>query len=205
MNLDTLLPFLVAALAIELTPGPNMFYITLLSARHGRQAGFSAIAGVALGLFTIGMLSLFGFAALVADSPIAYETIRWAGVLYLLWLAYESWRDARTDVTENGPTPNNSGYFARGLITNLLNPKAFFFYLTVLPSFALSEHAYRPQAISLTLAYVAVATLVHFAIVLGAGSLEAVLRQSRWRSRLGYIFSALLVLVAVWVAMNTAR
>lgn len=204
MTLTQVLPFLAASLAVELTPGPNMFYITLLSARHGRLAGAYAIAGVALGLATIGVLSAFGFAVLVADNAIAYELIRWAGVAYLLWLAFESWREGRTEPTETAESRKND-YFARGLITNLLNPKAFLFYLTVVPTFTLATEAYRPQALTLTALYVLVATLIHAAIVLGAGSLTPLLRNPQWRQRLGLIFAALLVLVAAWVAISTAR
>ncbi len=199
------LPFMAAALAVELTPGPNMFYITLLSARHGRIAGAYAIAGVALGLATIGLLAAFGFAALVAENAIAYELLRWTGVVYLLWLAFESWRESRLPVPQTADPERNREYFARGLITNLLNPKAFLFYLTVVPAFVASSEAYRPQALLLTFIYVAVATLVHAAIVLGAGTLSPILSNPAWRSRLGYIFAALLALVALWVAINTAR
>lgn len=205
MTFTLLLPFIVAALAVELTPGPNMFYITLLSARHGRHAGAYAIAGVALGLATIGVLSAFGFAVLVAENAIAYELIRWAGVIYLLWLAFESWRESRLPVAEHNPGPRHREYFVRGLVTNLLNPKAFLFYLTVVPTFAIDDHPYRPQALFLTFIYVLVATLVHIAIVASAGSLSALLQKPHWRARLGYIFAALLVLVAVWVAVSTAR
>jgi len=205
VTLTQLLPFIVAALAVELTPGPNMFYITLLSARHGRHAGAYAIAGVALGLSVIGVLSAFGFAVLVAENAVAYELIRWAGVIYLLWLAFESWRESRQPIAEQEPGSRHTAYFLRGLVTNLLNPKAFLFYLTVVPTFAIDGHAYRPQALMLTFVYVAVATLVHVAIVAGAGSLSTLLQKPHWRSRLGYIFAALLVLVALWVAVSTAR
>ncbi len=205
MSLTELLPFVAAALAVELTPGPNMFYITLLSARHGRTAGAYAIGGVALGLATIGVLAVYGFAALVAENALAYELIRWAGVGYLLWLAFESWRESRQPVTDKAEAGRGGEYFTRGLITNLLNPKAFLFYLTVIPSFVAASGAYRPQALTLTLVYVAIATLVHVAIVLGAGMLSPVLSNPAWRTRLGYIFAALLALVAFWVAVNTAR
>ena len=204
MTLTQILPFLAASLAVELTPGPNMFYITLLCARHGRLAGAYAIAGVALGLATIGMLAAFGFAALVAENTIAYELIRWAGVAYLLWLAFDAWRESRTELSET-IADRKADFFTRGLVTNLLNPKAFLFYLTVVPSYVLATGAYRPQALTLTALYVLVATLVHAAIVLGAGSLTPLLRNPQWRERLGYLFAALLVLVAAWVAISTQR
>lgn len=125
--LPTVLSFAFASLIIELTPGPNMTYLALVAASDGRRAGFATVAGVALGLATIGLAAAFGVAQLVSASPIAYEILRWAGVLFLLYLAWDGWR-GEGDVV--AVASNSDGrYFRRGLITNLLNPKAAVFYV----------------------------------------------------------------------------
>ena len=84
--------FLIAAIVMELTPGPNMAWLALLSAREGRRAGFVAVAGIALGLSLLAIAASAGFAALIDTYPLLYEAIRWAGVLFLLYLAFEAWR-----------------------------------------------------------------------------------------------------------------
>ena len=205
MTIESLWPFLLATLAMELTPGPNMFYIALVSAQHGRLAGAATIAGITLGLFVIGVLSAFGVAALIAGNPALYETVRWAGILYLLWLAYDTWRDTLVEVEPVELRHVMRESFQRGLITNLLNPKAFLFYISVIPAFISDASAYRVQAIWLTSLYVAIATLVHAVIVIGAGSVSHQLQHPERRKIAGRGFAGLLVLVAVWIFMKTAR
>ena len=205
MTVETLWPFLLAALAMELTPGPNMFYIALVSAQHGRRAGLAAITGITLGLLIIGLLAAIGFAAIVAGNAALYEMIRWAGIAYLLWLAYDTWRDTVVNI---GPVALHHVMresFLRGLITNVLNPKAFLFYISVLPAFISHASAYRTHAIWLTCLYVAIATTVHAVIVFGAGSVSHQLEHPERRKIAGRVFAGLLVLVAVWLFMKTAR
>ena len=98
VTLGTLLTFAVTCLVIELTPGPNMAYLAILSATKGRRAGFAATLGVAVGLSMVGLAAVLGLTVLVANSPMLYEVLRWGGVVYLLWLAYEGWygRSTRT-------------------------------------------------------------------------------------------------------------
>lgn len=87
----SLLSFALTSFLIELTPGPNMTYLALVAARDGRRAGFATVAGVALGLSVVGIVAAFGVAELVQSSPLLYEGLRWAGVLFLLYLAWEGW------------------------------------------------------------------------------------------------------------------
>ena len=85
------LEFLAAAVVMELTPGPNMTWLVLLSARAGWRAGLQAVAGITSGLALMGGVAASGAAALIAAYPLVYETLRWAGVIFLLYLAFEAW------------------------------------------------------------------------------------------------------------------
>lgn len=205
MSATVIACFLLASLIMELTPGPNMFYIAFLSAQHGRRPGLAAIAGVSLGLFLIGILALFGVAAFVAGNTILYESLRWGGVGYLLWLAWDTWRDTHEVATHETAHSSLIEPFSRGLITNLLNPKAFLFYLTVLPSFTVASMDFTLQAFILTCLYVLVASSIHLGIVLGAGSFTRLLQKPGLRGIIGNVFAFSLVLVAVWLAAKTAR
>ncbi len=86
-DFPTLAAFAVTSLIIELTPGPNMAYLALIAATEGRRPGYAAVAGVALGLGALGLAAAVGLSALIAEAPVVYQAIRWAGVAYLLWLA----------------------------------------------------------------------------------------------------------------------
>lgn len=119
---ETLAAFVLTCIAVELTPGPNMAYLALLSAERGRMAGLAATAGVALGLAVLGAVAGIGFGTLVTSQPFIYQTVRWAGVGFLLYLAWDNWRDASRPLDETVEARSALGYFNRGLVTNLLNP-----------------------------------------------------------------------------------
>jgi threonine/homoserine/homoserine lactone efflux protein len=201
VGLPTLLSFATASFLIELTPGPNMSYLAIVAASDGRKAGFATVAGVALGLGIVGFVAALGVAEIVQASPWLYEGLRWAGVAFLLYLAWEGWRSG-AEVSMAG---NEEGrYFRRGLVTNLLNPKAAVFYVAVLPTFLNEAKPALPQMLVLSAVYVTIATAVHAGIVGLAGTLENFLNDPKRERVARRVFSVLLGLVAVWFAWSTA-
>lgn len=202
--LAAIVPFIVTSFLIELTPGPNMGYIALLSLERGRSAGLAAVAGVTLGLLLLGLLAGFGAGAIISSARWLYESVRWAGVAFLLWLAWDSYRESRRPLETDGAAGRRWIYFRRGLITNLLNPKAAVFYVAVLPNFT-GEGADSRWELVLTLTYVAVATAVHAVLVLLASTVQPLLASSGLRARLGATFAILLVGIAVWILATTHR
>ena len=198
----SLASFALTSLLIELTPGPNMTYLALVAARDGRRSGFATVAGVTLGLAVIGLVAAFGVAELVQSSRLLYESLRWAGVLFLLYLAWEGWRTGTDVVASDGSSRGR--YFMRGLVTNLLNPKAAVFYVAVLPTFIDTSKPVLAQTVALTVIYVLVATLIHSAIVVLAGTLEPFLNDPRRERIARRVLSALLACVAIWFGWSTA-
>jgi threonine/homoserine/homoserine lactone efflux protein len=202
-GVDTLLSFTLASFLIELTPGPNMTYLALVAASNGRRAGFATVAGVALGLAIVGAIAAVGVAEIVQASDVLYGGLRWAGVVFLLYLAWEGWTSG-SEVATVGQRPHGR-YFLRGLLTNLLNPKAAVFYVAVLPTFIEPGRPPLAQIAAMTVIYVAVATLIHAAIVVMAGTLEPFLNDPRREQIARRLLSALLAVVALWFAWATAR
>lgn len=194
--------FALTSLLIELTPGPNMAWLALLAATEGRQKGYAAVVGVALGLAVLGVAAGLGLAAVLQTSPMAYQILRWAGVAYLLWLAYEAWRGADAPEDHAAVGSGLGQYFTKGLITNLLNPKAALFYVAVLPGF-LAPGAGVWDALLLSAIYVGVATSVHASIVTAAGTAQEWLAiPSRVRHARHAMALALLGVVA-WMIWRT--
>ena len=196
---DQLGAFLLTALVLEVTPGPNMAWLALLSASAGRRAGLAAVSGVALGLTVQAILAAIGVAALVQLWPGLFQALHFAGVGFLVWLAWQSWRDAATPAHHlPGGGEGASDGFRLGLITNLLNPKAAVFFLTILPGFLVATDRVG-DVLLLSAIYLAIATLVHLIIALAAGGLRPWLADptvSVWMHR----FQAVaLVLVAIWL------
>ena len=202
---SVLLSYVLTCIAIELTPGPNMAYLAILSAERGRWMGFHAVLGVAMGLGLLGALAVFGIGALIAEQRVVYEALRWAGIAYLLYLAFDAWRDSRRPVENTDLSNTGWRYFRRGLVNNVLNPKAALFYITVMPNFVVAGTPEIGQTMLLGAIYVMVATVIHAMVVLLAGTLQhLLLGNSRRRRGMGLVFAALLVGVAVWVAVATA-
>jgi threonine/homoserine/homoserine lactone efflux protein len=207
-DLRSLAAFALTSLIIEVTPGPNMAYLATLSLQHGIRVGLAAVAGVACGLMIYGIAAAFGVAAIIDNSAVLYETLRWAGVLFLLWLAWQGW------IGEGETSPGAPGEtdaapwraFRRGLITNLLNPKAAIFYIAILPDFVtLAAGRVALQTLTLSVIYVSIATLIHSLIVVMAGSLQSFIVDETSRRRLRRVLSMLLGAIAIWFAWTTAR
>lgn len=193
------LSFLLTSFAIELTPGPNMAWLALLAATAGRATGWAAVAGIALGLGLQGTFAATGLAAVLTAFPPAYSVLHAAGVAYLVWLAWESWRDAANPAHHlPGGGEDETVGFRHGLITNLLNPKAAVFYITVLPGFLPADADVR-GALTLTAVYVAAATFIHAVIVLAAGAARRWLSDPVISARMHRVQTFVLLAVALWL------
>lgn len=202
MDSQVLAGFVLTSFLIELTPGPNMAYLALVAATEGRRQGYAAVARVALGLAMLGLAAALGMAALIAQVPLAYQAMRWAGVLYLLWLAWDALQEGRADDEFARPGDPLLLYVRRGLVTNLLNPKAALFYITVLPGF-LAPAAGIGDVFTLSVAYVVVATVVHGGLVTAAGAAHGWLSDKARKQRVRRVMALGLVGVAAWVLWNT--
>ena len=200
----TVVGFTATSALIEVTPGPNLVYLALVAATDGRKPGYAAVAGVALGLGSLGLLAALGLAALIDTSPVLYAILRWGGVAYLLWLAWDSWRVAGNASEHAALGSSLSRYFRRGLITNLLNPKAALFYVAVLPSFLTQTTGALAQTLWLSLIYVVIATAIHAAIVTLAGTAQVALSDNKRSQLVRRVLAVALALVALWFAWKTA-
>lgn len=195
-----MLSFILTALVVELTPGPNMGTLAALTLHRGRRGGLTAVAGVAAGLAVIGCVAALGLGELIADMPAAYHVLRWAGVLYMLYLAWEAWRDGG----EDAPLDTRDSLFLRGLTVNLLNPKAAAFYVAILPAFVdPARGSVTWQTLTLVALYVAVATAVHTGIVLLAARLRPVLVAGTGERLVRRILAVAMAAIALWFAWET--
>jgi threonine/homoserine/homoserine lactone efflux protein len=206
ISLETLFAFSLTCVVIELTPGPNMAYVAVLSASSGRRAGVAATLGIALGLLIVGIGAALGLAALISSSRVLYEILRWTGVIYLIWLAWDGWRNA----TETSPARTNgagveSTVFVRGLVTNLLNPKAAVFYVAVLPTFVDLGRPVLGQTVVLSVLYVLIASAIHTTIVSLAGAARPFLEDPARKRVVRRTLSLALGAIGIWFLYSTAR
>ncbi len=164
-----LIGFALAVLLIELTPGPNMAWLAGLSATEGRRPGLAAVAGIALGLLANGMLAALGLAALLEAEPRLWIALRLTGAAMMIWLAIEAWRGPGQSAAPLPPDRTAWRAFLAGGLINLLNPKAYVFFVVVAPQFLNGGTLKLGNAMLLAVISATVATLIHIGIV-AAGS-----------------------------------
>lgn len=132
--------FMTATLALNLAPGPDMLYVSTRSLAQGRRAGIISALGIAAGAVVHTVAIASGLAALLKTVPLAYEIVRWAGAIYLVWLGIQALR-SKSGPSTGKPLDRASDWaiFRQGMITNLLNPKVALFFLAFLPQFVSPE------------------------------------------------------------------
>jgi threonine/homoserine/homoserine lactone efflux protein len=186
--------FIAAVSILEVTPGVNMAWLAGLSLTKGRRAGLAATLGIAIGLTLNAMLAGAGLAELVQTHPELQVWLRRGGAVLMLFLAWRTWVDRSTE-----PAPNDGrNGFAAGLLLNIINPKAFVFFLVVVPPFLSGGALQLGQAFALGLTSVGIATAVHLAIVFSAGRAHAWLSDTNRTRTVRQIMSVVMVGVAVW-------
>ncbi|MFF7650415.1 LysE family translocator [Streptomyces sp. NPDC007983] len=141
------LAFAGVAALINVTPGLDTLLVLRTSVSHGRQAGLAASLGVLAGCLVWGFATAVGLTALLTASRVAYDTLRVAGAAYLVWLGASAlWRSRRAaaepelEALDPGPVGGSGprgwwAAFRAGVGTNLLNPKAGVFYMSLIPQF----------------------------------------------------------------------
>ena len=132
-----LLAFVPAALALNVTPGPDMMLCLAQGMHSGRPAAWAASAGVSTGSMVHVTVAGLGLGAVVAAFPWAFEVIRWIGVAYLLYLAVQAFRSTKIKARGAGMRPMQA--FRAGLFTNLSNFKVIWFVLAFIPQFVVPE------------------------------------------------------------------
>lgn len=171
----SLLLFILAGLALNITPGPDMLYVAARSSAEGRRAGIVSALGIGAGtLVHIAALAL-GLSALMQAVPLAYDIVRWAGAAYLIYLGVRALMNPPSlDADITIKRASLWAVFRQGVITNVLNPKVALFFLAFLPQFVdASRGSPAIQIVLLGLIFDINGTLVNIAVALGANSLRS--------------------------------
>ncbi len=203
-TLPTALSFAMVAFLMALSPGPNLLYLASRSICQGRSAGFASLGGVCTGMFCYMLATAAGLSVLFKAVPIAYDAIRWAGALYLLWLAYKVICTRSSVVASASLRPESRArLYHRGLLTCLLNPKIVVTYGALLPQFVdpASVHVLS-QTVVLGLVQILAAASAHSMVIVSAAALSALASKHHTfakfqRYLLGSVLAALAVRLAV--------
>lgn len=196
-----LVSFLIASILIELTPGPNMTWLAVLGASRGRATALAAVAGICLGLAIAAAVAGLGLTAVLLEFPALFQLLRWGGTVYLFYLAWDAWRDGDEELNHTNATRGVA--FRQGLISNILNPKAYLFYAAMLPQFISGSMALAAEVALLSAIYVVVATVIHAGIAIASGSLATFLETSPHAVTIRKGLALLIAAAAVWFFFST--
>ena len=137
MSGQALLLYVVAAIGLSVTPGPNSLLAITHGALHGHRRTLFTVSGGAVGFTALIGLSMLGLGAVLQAWALALVVLMFAGGAYLIWLGVQVWRapPVRFDVVRGGARVTGAGLFHQGLLTAVSNPKALLFYGAFLPQF----------------------------------------------------------------------
>ena len=132
--------FLITSLIVVLIPGTGVVFTVSTGLARGRRASVFAAAGCTAGIVPHLLATVLGLAALMHTSAVAFQMLKYAGVAYLLYLAYATWNDRSTFAIEEAPSKSSATrLIVKAFLMNILNPKLTIFFLAFLPQFI--EHA----------------------------------------------------------------
>lgn len=200
----------LVALGLVLLPGPNMVYLLSRSITQGRRAGLLSLAGIAAGFGVYLAATVSGVVSVFTAVPLVYDVLKVVGAAYLLWMAWQAVRPGGENVfaPERGmPSESARKLFARGLVTNLLNPKNAVLYVTVLPQFVdPARGSVGLQGLTLGAVQIVIALSVQTSVVLFAGALsQSLTARPKWLRAQRYLMGSALAAMALWLLTDRTR
>ena len=196
--------FIAASSLLAIAPGPDVIYVLTRGIAQGTRAGLAAAAGFASGCIFHTALAAVGIAALIRSSPVAFDAVRYAGAVYLVWIGIQALRHRSSfSIEAQGDKRALGTIYRQSVIGNMLNPKVTLFFLAFLPQFvnASAGHVGWQMAL-LGVIFMLVTVVVFGAVAIFSGWIGAWVRRkpaigARLNVFAGITFIALGVRVAL--------
>jgi len=167
--------FLLTSLIVVATPGTGVLYTMAAGFSRGARASFIAAVGCTLGIVPHMIAAITGAAALLHTSATAFQTLKYLGVAYLLYMAWSTLRETGALAVETDTAPRSARkVIASGILVNILNPKLTIFFFAFLPQFV---PAASPNAFLRMLELSAVFMLLTLVVFVGYGRFAAAIRE----------------------------
>jgi threonine/homoserine/homoserine lactone efflux protein len=200
------LAFLLTTLVVVATPGTGAVFSIAAGLSRGARAGVVAALGCTLGVLPHVVAAITGLAAVLNASAVAFETVKWLGVAYLLFLGWQTLRDTSAiDVEPDAPPVSTWRVIRTAVLINVLNPKLTIFFFAFLPQFVPAGDAGATWRMAgLSVVFMAV-TFAVFALygVFAATMRHQVISRPRVMTRLRRTFAGTYVLLAGRLALES--
>jgi len=182
MNFDVWIAFIMASAIVTSLPGPTMLLVMGHALVCGPKKALITVSGVILADCTLLCLSLLGVGAVLYSSALAFNVMKWIGVVYLIYIGVKQWRVKPIAIGSVAPsqiTKNSQRMFLQGFLATLLNPKLIGFFLAFLPQFISAEQAMYPQLLVLVITFLAVVFIILSGYCLLAGQMRGWLKHPK--------------------------
>jgi threonine/homoserine/homoserine lactone efflux protein len=167
--------FLLTSFIVVVTPGIGVLYTVAAGLSRGARAGVVAAFGCTLGIVPHMISAITGLAAVLHTSALAFQTLKYLGVAYLLYMAWSAVRDRGALAVELDPTPRSAArVITSGILVNILNPKLTIFFVAFLPQFVDVD---EPESLVRMVELSAVFMLLTFVVFAGYGKFAALIRN----------------------------
>lgn len=172
--------FLSAALVLALMPGPGIFYVLGRTLNGGRREGVLSALGTFVGGLVQALAAALGLSAVLVASATAFQTVRYVGAAYLIYLGITMIRTRHLDARVGETSPRAHQPLIQGIATEVLNPKTALFFLSFIPQFvALDKGHAALQFLLLGSISVALNTAVDLLVVVSAGAVAKRIRKNK--------------------------
>jgi threonine/homoserine/homoserine lactone efflux protein len=199
IDLPTLAVFLLAVFTLFLSPGPNMAFVLSHGIAFGPRGGFAAALGITLADLILTALTAAGITALIAAWPPSFDTLRYLGAVYLVWLAIQAIRNPGKAAVSHREHASFSRIVRMAMLNSLLNPKALLFFMVFLPQFVVESRGDVTLQLTVLGCSLSLAALI-FNSVLGifSGRVGRMLHRSETALRYqSWFLATLLVALAI--------
>lgn len=201
MTLESYLAFCAAAAALAFVPGPTVTVIVANSLRYGARAGLANVVGTQAGFVIWLAVAALGLGAAIQVMGIWFDVLRYAGALYLAWLAIKLFRSkGDLAVAVDRARPKGS-FFLQGFIVIISNPKMLVLFGALIPPFITPGGSPMQQILLLGLTFMVIAAVGDTAYALMAGKAGAFLSRSRIRA-LEIVSGCFLLGGGLWMALR---
>ncbi len=199
--------FLLASLLLNLTPGADTMYILGRSISQGKKAGLLSALGIASGALVHCLFAALGLSILLAKSAFAFQIVKYAGAIYLIYLGIKMLRSSSKQSFEFKKELSDINYkkiYISGIFTNILNPKVAFFFLAFIPQFINESYSTSPTPfIILGLTFVTTGTIWCLILALFSSKLSNKIRQNyRFKIWLDRITGSLFIVLGIKLALS---
>ena len=201
-----LLLFFAAAVLLAITPGPGIFYVLARSLAGGNGEGVFSSLGTFVGGLCHVLAAALGLSAILAASAVAFHTVKYAGVAYLVWLGIRMIRTRNAEMLADAAPPARNA-FRQGVLTEVLNPKTALFFLSFIPQFVAPAHGRLfLQFVMLGSVSVSLNTAADLLVVCMAAPLERKLKNSiRFRHRQRVASGVGMIGLGAYLAFSDAK